>query len=80
MWDLDLSEGIDLSIYIFGKFEFEIIKAIAKHKLSKNQFFLILEQILEFKRCNFVIISKIVQFILLNQQTMHIINCAIMSF
>ena len=25
-WNLDLSQGIDLSIYIFGKFEFEIVK------------------------------------------------------
>ena len=40
LWDLDLSEGIDLSIYIFGKFEFEIIKAIAKHKLSQKPVFL----------------------------------------
>ena len=39
LWDLDLSEGIDLSIYIFGKFEFEIIKAIAKHKLSQKPVF-----------------------------------------
>ena len=35
-WELDLSEGIDLSIYIFGKFEYEIINAIAKHKLPKK--------------------------------------------
>tara|TARA_B110000259_G_C13948634_1_gene375798 strand:+ start:76 stop:891 length:816 start_codon:yes stop_codon:yes gene_type:complete len=39
-WNLDLSEGIDLSVYIFGKFEFEIIKAIAKHKLSPKPVFL----------------------------------------
>ena len=38
-WELNLSEGIDLSIYIFGKFEYEIIKAISKHKLSKNPIF-----------------------------------------
>ena len=38
-WELDLSEGIDLSVYIFGKFEYEIITAIAKHKLSKNPIF-----------------------------------------
>jgi predicted RNA methylase len=34
-----LSEGIELSIYIFGKFESEIIKAIAKHKLSQKPVF-----------------------------------------
>ena len=39
-WEVDLSEGIDLSIYIFGKFEYEIIKAIAKHKLPKKPVFL----------------------------------------
>ena len=39
-WELDLSEGIDLSIYIFGKFEYEIVKAILKHKLSKKPIFL----------------------------------------
>tara|TARA_B100000780_G_scaffold190482_1_gene134091 strand:- start:1013 stop:1831 length:819 start_codon:yes stop_codon:yes gene_type:complete len=38
-WELDLSEGIDLSIYIFGKFEYEIIKTISKHKLSKKPLF-----------------------------------------
>jgi len=38
-WELDLSEGIDLSVYIFGKFEYEIVTAIAKHKLSKNPVF-----------------------------------------
>ena len=38
-WNLDLSEGIDLSIYLFGKFEFEIIKAIAKHKLTRKPVF-----------------------------------------
>ncbi len=38
-WKLDLSEGIDLSIYIFGKFEYEIIETIAKHKLSKKPIF-----------------------------------------
>ena len=39
-WNLDLSEGIDLSVYLFGKFEFEIIKAIAKHKLTRKPVFL----------------------------------------
>ena len=39
-WELDLSEGIDLSIYIFGKFEYQIIKTISKHKLSKKPVFL----------------------------------------
>ena len=38
-WKLDLSEGIDLSIYIFGKFEYEIIETIAKHKISKKPIF-----------------------------------------
>ena len=38
-WELDLSEGIDLSIYIFGKFEYEIIKTISKHNLSKEPVF-----------------------------------------
>tara|TARA_B110000902_G_scaffold252523_1_gene314068 strand:- start:260 stop:721 length:462 start_codon:yes stop_codon:yes gene_type:complete len=38
-WELDLSEGIDLSVYIFGKFEYEIVTTIAKHKLSKNPVF-----------------------------------------
>ncbi len=38
-WELDLSEGIDLSIFIFGKFEYEIIKTISKHKLSKKPIF-----------------------------------------
>ena len=38
-WNLDLSEGIDLSVYLFGKFEFEIIKAIAKHKLTRKPVF-----------------------------------------
>lgn len=38
-WKLDLSEGIDLSIYIFGKFEYEIIETIAKHKMSKKPIF-----------------------------------------
>ena len=38
-WELDLSEGIDLSIYIFGKFEYEIIKTISKYKLSKKPIF-----------------------------------------
>ena len=38
-WELDLSEGIDLSVYIFGKFEYEIVTTIAKYKLSKNPVF-----------------------------------------
>jgi FkbM family methyltransferase len=38
-WKLDLSEGIDLCVYIFGKFEYEIITAIAKHKLSRKPIF-----------------------------------------
>ena len=36
-WCLDLNEGIDLSIFIFGRFEYEIIKTIKDLKLdSKN--------------------------------------------
>jgi len=38
-WELNLSEGIDLCIYIFGKFEYEIIKTISKHKLTKKPIF-----------------------------------------
>tara|TARA_B110000971_G_scaffold197320_1_gene213082 strand:+ start:15720 stop:16535 length:816 start_codon:yes stop_codon:yes gene_type:complete len=38
-WNLDLSQGIDLSVYIFGKFEFEIIKAISRNKLSQKPVF-----------------------------------------
>ena len=35
-WKLDLSEGIDLSIFLFGKFESEIIKAVKNIKTSEN--------------------------------------------
>jgi FkbM family methyltransferase len=38
-WELDLSEGIDLSIFLFGKFEHQIINAISRHKLSKKPIF-----------------------------------------
>ena len=34
-WNLDLSEGIDLHIFIFGTFETEIIKCAKKLKLNK---------------------------------------------
>ena len=34
-WDLDLSEGIDLHIFIFGAFETEIVKCAKKLKLNK---------------------------------------------
>jgi len=30
MWELDLSEGIDLSIYLFGRFERDTSKALKK--------------------------------------------------
>ena len=35
-WTLDLNEGIDLSIFIFGKFEYEIIKTVEKLHLVDN--------------------------------------------
>jgi len=35
-WTLDLNEGIDLSIFIFGKFEYEIIKTVEKLHLDDN--------------------------------------------
>ena len=34
-WDLDLSEGIDLHIFIFGAFETEIVQCAKKLKLNK---------------------------------------------
>ena len=34
-WNLDLSEAIDLHIFIFGKFEIEIVKCAKKLKLNK---------------------------------------------
>ena len=34
-WELELSEGIDLSIYVFGCFEMETAKALKKH-ISSN--------------------------------------------
>jgi len=36
-WCLDLNEGIDLSIFIFGRFEYEIIKTIKDLKLDNKQ-------------------------------------------
>ena len=36
-WCLDLNEGIDLSIFIFGGFEFEIIKTIKDLKLHNEK-------------------------------------------
>lgn len=34
-WNLDLSEAIDLHVFIFGKFEAEIVKCAKKLKLNK---------------------------------------------
>ena len=36
-WCLDLNEGIDLSIFIFGRFEYEIIKTIKDLKLNNKK-------------------------------------------
>lgn len=36
MWNLDLSEGIDLSIFLFGYFQQEVVNSIYNH-ISKNQ-------------------------------------------
>jgi FkbM family methyltransferase len=36
-WCLDLNEGIDLSIFIFGRFEYEIIKTIKDLKLDSKK-------------------------------------------
>lgn len=36
-WSLDLSEAIDLSIYLFGKFEHEIVEAAKEMNLPENQ-------------------------------------------
>ena len=36
-WNLDLSEAIDLSIYLFGKFEHEIVETAIEMNLPKNQ-------------------------------------------
>ena len=35
-WNFDLNEGIDLNLYIFKKFEFEIIKTAIKLNIRKN--------------------------------------------
>ena len=46
-WHLDLSEGIDLSIFLFGSFQGKIVKSIFKiisdHKNDKNSFFNIID-------------------------------------
>ena len=46
-WSLDLSEGIDLSIFLFGSFQGEIIKSIVnvifKNKIQNNKTFYILD-------------------------------------
>jgi FkbM family methyltransferase len=36
-WNLDLSEAIDLSIYLFGKFEHEIVDTAIQMSLKKDQ-------------------------------------------
>ena len=35
-WSFDLNEGIDLNLYIFKKFEFEVIKTSMKLNIRKN--------------------------------------------
>ncbi len=46
-WHLDLSEGIDLSIFLFGSFQGDVVKSIFKtiidHKNDKNSFFNIID-------------------------------------
>ena len=46
-WNLDLSEGIDLSIYLFGSFQGKIIEsivsAIFKYDIKNNNFFYIID-------------------------------------
>ena len=34
-WSFDLNEGIDLNLYIFKKFEFEVIKTSMKLNIRK---------------------------------------------
>ena len=51
-WHLDLSEGIDLSIFLFGSFQGDVVKSIFKtiidHKSDKNSFFN--EHLVHFKK------------------------------
>ena len=46
-WNLDLSEGIDLSIFLFGTFQSKVVKSIFKiitdHKNDKNSFYNIID-------------------------------------
>jgi FkbM family methyltransferase len=42
-WSLDLNEGIDLSIFIFGRFEYEIIKTIKDLKIDNKKNFSIID-------------------------------------
>ena len=46
-WNLDISEGIDLSIFLFGAFQQKLVKSIKKYifynKKSKNSFFNIID-------------------------------------
>ena len=36
-WDLDLSEGIDLSIFLFGTFQGEIVKSMTNYIFKENK-------------------------------------------
>ena len=36
-WNLNLNEGIDLHLFLFGKFEYEIIKTIRELNLKDNK-------------------------------------------
>ena len=36
-WNLDLAEAIDLSIYLFGKFEYEIVQTAIQMNLPQNE-------------------------------------------
>ena len=52
-WEIDLSEAIDLHLFLFGTFEEEISKTAFKLGLSKKNAFLISVQTLAFKHYNF---------------------------
>ena len=47
LWNLDLSEGIDLSIFLFGSFQREVVNSIYNYifnfKKSKETFFNIID-------------------------------------
>ena len=40
-WNFDLNEGIDLNLYLFKKFEYEIINSSKKLNIKKNSLILI---------------------------------------